>query len=67
VRDDRRNQRPGEVRRDGIALRLGQVTLEDGLGGPLAELGLEDRSEREPTSRPPPSLPVSLRHRPRRR
>ena len=32
-----------------------------GFGGPLAEVGLEDRGERESTSRASSALPVSLR------
>jgi hypothetical protein len=34
-----------------IALDLGQMSFEDGLSGPLAEVGFEDRGERESTSR----------------
>ena len=44
-----------------IAFRLGQMSLEDGLGGALAEVGLEDRGQRESTSRPSSALAISLR------
>ena len=39
----------------GIALDLAQVTLEDGPGGALAELGLEDGGERKAPPGPPRS------------
>jgi hypothetical protein len=34
-----------------IAFGLGQMTFQDGFRGPLAEVSLEDRGERESTSR----------------
>ena len=46
-----------------VALLLGEVTLEDGIGGALAEIRLEDRRQREPPARPPPADAVSPRHR----
>jgi len=46
-----------------VALLLGEVTLEDGIGGALAEIRLEDRREREPPTRPPAADAVSPRHR----
>ncbi len=49
-----------------VALRFGQVAFQDGLRRPLPEVRLEDGGQRESTSRPPPALAVSLRHRPRR-
>jgi len=42
----------GQLGRPGVALGLGEVPLEDGVGRPLAELGLEDRRERQPPTRP---------------
>jgi hypothetical protein len=44
-----------------IAFGLGQVAFQDGFRGPLTEVGLEDRGERESTSRPSSALPISLR------
>ena len=44
-----------------IAFGVGQVSLEDGFRGALAEVGFEDRGERQPTSGPSPALAVSLR------
>ena len=52
-------QRRGVV----VALLLGEVTLEHGIGGPLAEIGLEDRCEGEAPARPPAADAVSPRHR----
>jgi hypothetical protein len=45
-----------------VALGIGEVTLEDRLGGALAEVGLEDRGQRKSTSRPSSALAISLRH-----
>ena len=45
-----------------VALGFGEVALEDGPGRALAEVGLEDRGQRESTSRPSSALVVSLRH-----
>ena len=50
-----------------VALRFGQVAFQDGLRRPLTEVRLKDGGQRESTSRPPSALPISLRHRPRRR
>jgi len=46
-----------------VPLLLGQVTFEDGIGGTLAEIRLEDRREGEPPARPPAADAVSPRHR----
>ena len=46
-----------------VPLLLGEVTLEDGIRGALAEVRLEDRREREPPARPPAADAVSPRHR----
>ena len=45
-----------------VALGLGQVALEDRLRGALAEVGFEDRGQRQSTSRPSSALAISLRH-----
>ena len=47
----------------GSRLGLGQVALEDRLRGPLPEVRLEDRRQREPAPGPPTPDPVSPRHR----
>ena len=62
VGDDRFDQLAGEGGGGLIALGLGQMTLEDRFGGALAEVGLEDRGQRQSTSRPPSALAISLRH-----
>ena len=46
-----------------VPLLLGEVTLEDGIGGALAEVRLEDRREGEPPTGPPAADAVSPRHR----
>jgi hypothetical protein len=46
-----------------VTLLLGEVTLEDGVGGVLAEVRLEDRRESKPPTRPPAADAVSPRHR----
>ncbi len=51
----------GEGRRGLVALGLREMALQDGVGRALAEVGLEDRRQRESTSGPSPTLPVSLR------
>ena len=61
VSDHRRDQFAREFGRHRIAFGLGQVALEDRLRGPLSEVGLEDRGQREPTSRASSPLAVSLR------
>ena len=67
VRDDRGDQLAGQRGRVRVALLLGQVALEDGVGGPLAEVRLEDRREGEPAAGPPAADAVSpRRHRPGR-
>jgi hypothetical protein len=45
-----------------VTLRFGQVALEDGPGRALAEVGLEDRGQRQSTSRASSALAISLRH-----
>ena len=60
--DDGFDQLAGEGGGGLIALGLGQMALEDRLGGALAEVGLEDRGQRQSTSRPPSALAISLRH-----
>ncbi|HET7167977.1 MAG TPA: hypothetical protein VFI69_02130 [Candidatus Limnocylindrales bacterium] len=44
-----------------VAFRVGQMPLEDRVRGALAEVGLEDRGQRESTSRPSSALAISLR------
>ena len=60
--DDGFDQLAGEGGSGLIALGLGQMALEDRLGCALAEVGLEDRGQRQSTSRPPSALAISLRH-----
>jgi hypothetical protein len=60
--DDGFDQLAGERGCGFVALGLGQMALEDGLGGALAEVGLEDRGQRQSTSRPSSALAISLRH-----
>jgi hypothetical protein len=62
VGDDGFDPLAGESGRGLIALGLRQVTLEDRLGGALAEVSLEDRGQRQSTSRPSSALAISLRH-----
>ncbi len=51
----------------GIALFLGEMALQDGVGGPLPEVRLEDGGERQPATGPPAADAVSSRrHRPAR-
>jgi hypothetical protein len=61
VGDDGFDQLAGKGRGGLIALGFGQVALEDGPGRALAEVGLEDRGQRESTSRPSSALAISLR------
>ena len=61
VADHRGDQFPRQIRRDGIAFRVGQMAFQDRLGGPLSEVRLEDRRQRESTSGASSALPVSLR------
>ncbi len=62
--DDRRDQLAAQACGRLIALGFGEMTLEDRLRRPLTEVGLEDRGQREPTTRPSSALLVSLqRHR----
>ena len=44
--DHRGDQLAGEGGRGLVALRLGQVSLEDGVRGALTEVGLEDGGQR---------------------
>ena len=57
----------GQRRCVGVALRLGQVALEDGVRGALPEVRLEHGREGQPASGPPAADAVSpRRHRPGR-
>ena len=46
-----------------VPLLLCEVTFQDGIGGALPEVRLEDRRESEPPTRPPAADAVSPRHR----
>jgi hypothetical protein len=61
VSDDRGDELAGKRGGRRVALGLREMPLEDGLSGALPEVGLEDRGERQSTSRPSSALPVSLR------
>jgi hypothetical protein len=61
--DDGRYELAGQGRSRLVPLGFREVALEDGLRGALAEVGFEDRSQREPTSRPTSALLVSLQRR----
>ena len=61
ILDDRRDQFAGQIGRHRIALRVGQMPLEDRFRGPLTEVRLEDRRERESTPGASAALAVSLR------
>ena len=63
VADDRGDELAGEGGRVLVALLLGEVALEDGVGRPLAEVRLEDRREGEPPTGPPAADAVSPRRR----
>ena len=58
ILDDRSDQFSGQIGRDGIPFRIGQMALEDRLRGALSEVGLEDRRERESTAGRTTSAPV---------
>jgi hypothetical protein len=62
VGDHGSDQLAGEGGGGQIALGLGEVALEDRLGGALPEVRLEDRGQRQSTSRPSSALAISLRH-----
>ena len=62
VRDDGADELAGQGRGGLIPFRLGEMTLEDRLRGALPEVGLEDRGQRQSTSRPSSALAISLRH-----
>jgi hypothetical protein len=72
IRDGRADDRPGQLTGRGIGLDLGQVALQDGRRGPLPEVGLEHRRERDATPGPQAPDPVGAlflsrrRHRPGR-
>ncbi len=58
---------PSQSGRILVALFLGQVALEDGVRGPLAEVGFEDGRQGQPATGPPAADAVSpRRHRPAR-
>ena len=59
--DHHADQFAGKIGGHGIAFGLCKMTLEDRLGGPLSEVSLEDRRQRESTSGASSPLPVSLR------
>jgi hypothetical protein len=61
IPDDRGDQFAGKLGRHRIAFRVGQMTLEDRLGGALSEVGLEDGGERESAAIAATALAVSLR------
>jgi hypothetical protein len=61
VANDRGDELAGQRGGGWIAFGLREMPLEDGFGGALPEVGLEDRGERQSTSRPSSALPVSLR------
>ena len=61
VADHRGDEFACKSRGDRIAFDVSQVALQDRLGGALAEVGFEDRRQREPTSGTSSRLPVSLR------
>ena len=46
-----------------VPFLLGEVTFEDGVGGALTEVRLEDGRESETPTRPPAADAVSPRHR----
>ena len=61
--DDRGDEFAGECGRVGVALLLGQVALQDGVGRALAEVRFEDRRQGEPSAGPLAADAVSPRHR----
>ena len=61
--DDGSHQLAGQLGGVRVALLLGQVALEDGVGRALTEVRLEDRREGEPATGPPAANAVSPRHR----
>ena len=61
--DDRGHELASQAGGVLVPLLLGEVPLEDGIGGALAEVRLEDRRESEPPTRPPAADTVSPRHR----
>ena len=58
MRDDALDDLAGECARDGTRLVLGELPFEDRPGGPLAEVGLEDRGERDTPPRAEAPDPV---------
>jgi hypothetical protein len=61
VRDDRRDEFASQGGSILVAFLLGQVALEDGVGGALPEVRFEDRREGEPATGPPAADAVSPR------
>jgi hypothetical protein len=51
IRDHSLHDLAGQLGRQWVALDLREMPFEDGGRGPLAELGLEDRRECDPSSR----------------
>lgn len=52
MRDDRSDQLAGERGGRLVAFMLGEMALQDRVGGALAEVGLEDAREGEAATRP---------------
>jgi hypothetical protein len=52
------DDRAGQVAGRRVGLRLGQLPLEDGSCGPLAELGLEYGRQRDASAGPPRPDPI---------
>jgi hypothetical protein len=61
VLDHGSDQFAGQRRGRRVALDLSQMAFEDRFRRPLAEVGFEDRGERESTARTSSPLPISLR------
>ena len=56
--DHRVDDPAGQLGGVGVALRLGQMALQDGRRGALTEVRLEDRRERQPPPGPPGADPI---------
>ena len=61
VSDDGGDQFAGQIGCHRITFRVGEMALQDGLGGSLAEVGLEHGSQGESPPGPSSALLVSLR------
>ena len=62
MRDHSLDQLAREPRGGLVPLGFRKVALEDGAGRALAEVGLEDRGQRQSTACPSSALAISLRH-----